>query len=101
MRDELANDVQKTFIAKPLSNHTSSNNSLLENSDMNDSDYDSDESDCCSEKSMFQLIKDRKSFVSLNIMILMEYSEGGLTLRDVIDNQPNYLTQKMIFSLFT
>ena len=53
MRDELANDVQKTFIAKPLSNNSSSNDSLLQNSNLNSSDYDSDESDCCSEKSMF------------------------------------------------
>jgi len=50
---------------------------------------------------MYLLSKEKRAFVSLNIMILMEYTDGGLTLRDLIDSQPNYLTRNMIFSLFT
>ncbi len=49
---------------------------------------------------MFQLAKERVPFVSLNVMILMEYTEGE-TLRDIIDNSPEYLTRGMIFTLFT
>lgn len=31
----------------------------------------------------------------------MEYTEGGLTLRDLIDKRPEYLTREIIFNLFT
>jgi serine/threonine protein kinase len=48
---------------------------------------------------MYQLADKRVPFVSLNVMILMEYTEGE-TLRDIIDKSPEYLTRGMIFTLF-
>jgi len=49
---------------------------------------------------MYQLTNARVPFVSLNIMILMEYAEGE-TLRYIIDEKPEYLSRNMIFNLFT
>jgi len=49
--------------------------------------------------SIYQLTKARQPFVSLNIMILMEYAESE-TLRDVISGSRGYLTRSMIFHLF-
>lgn len=62
---------------------------------------DSEESELDSCQSLYQLTVQKCSFVCLNIMILMEYSEGGLTLRNVIDNRPDYLTREIIFNLFS
>lgn len=64
------------------------------------SDELDDASDCDSQSSMYKLTSAKVPFVCLNIMILMEYTEG-VTLRDIIDNQPSYLTRDMIFHLFT
>lgn len=69
-------------------------------SDSSDVEDESDDSDCDSELSMYHLTSSKVSFVSLNIMILMEYAEGE-TLRDLIDNHPSYLSRNMVFNLFT
>lgn len=63
-------------------------------------DDEEEESDCDSVCSMYQLTKARQPFVSLNIMILMEYAESE-TLRDVIADSRGFLTRSMIFNLFT
>ena len=102
---ELENEVAKANDCKAAdsSSHSSDSGSNVKDFDQSDaedsSDY-SDDSDCDSERSVYQLTQARKPFVSLNIMILMEYVEGE-TLRDIIDSSPEYLTRQMIFNLFT
>ena len=52
------------------------------------SDYDSEEdydSECCSESSFYELVKQRKPFAQLSVMIQMEYADGW-TLKDYIEN---------------
>jgi eukaryotic translation initiation factor 2-alpha kinase 4 len=62
-----------------------------------DSDDDETDSDCGSEHSIYQLVRQRSPFVRLNIMILMEYAEGK-TLRELMDSVS--LTRGQIFGLF-
>lgn len=78
-----------------------SNEDLCEKEDREGSEEEeSENSDVDSCHSMYQLADKRVPFVSLNVMILMEYTEGE-TLRDIIDKFPEYLTRGMIFTLFT
>ncbi len=99
MNEELTAEVLKQMNEKV---HQESFDDESEDDDalQESSEEDSDNSDCDSCLSMFQLAKERVPFVSLNVMILMEYTEGE-TLRDIIDNSPEYLTRGMIFTLFT
>lgn len=74
----------------------------MSNSEESEDDCDEEseyDSDLDSESSMYQLAERKETFVSLNIMILMEYAEGE-TLRSLIDNAKNYLDRRMIFILF-
>ena len=51
-----------------------------------ESDEDGDESDLDSQSSLYQFVLQKKTFASLNVMLLMQYAEG-YTLRAHIDKQ--------------
>jgi len=50
-----------------------------------DDDDDDEDSDCGSESSLYHLVERKRTFATLNVMILMEYADGH-SLRELIDD---------------
>ena len=71
-----------------------------ESSYYDESDESSVDSDCDSNSSIYQFILEKRSFTSLNVMILMQYAQGH-TLREHIDKSGSEgLSRNLIFNLF-